>query len=797
MNSAIEVFSNGHRARVVGMGKGSREARALDHWLSERKEVLSFKQRKHTGVYDIQYQDGNGIAGRFVRSLRDKLFSLFTREEPDLFAVRPVHSLPGRVRFHVDGLDDDERMGHLTGFAAILPGVLKVNHLPSSSTILVEYDSRFTSEPTLTKTLRTSRPEDWVQSDWERPMPLRWGGALNGTSVLLMCLSRSVPFPILAVGITFNCLRPMLRSAEALMQGEVSIDLLDVAATFAALATRRPATAAFVIWMVGVGDLLLDVSASSARNALSKLLERTEKKAFRVLSNGHTEEVSIDELEIGDRFVVLAGRGIAADGRVVSGRAEVDEKVLTGESRLLTKKKGDRVFASTVVSDGQIVVQVEFAGRNTEAAKIERILRSVGTKPLTLQKNALDFAGKLVLPTFAVAGLAGFLSGDWTRAICILITDFGTGIRITVPTSALISMQLAAREGVLVKGAQYLERLAKTDVIVFDKTGTLTNGVPQVVEIVTNKKIDERELMRLVASAETGFEHPVARACRTYADQHHIKIVAPKAGSQKCDVGRGVSAKINGDIIRVGRSKWLKEQGLKIKPFKKDLARFKEDRISSLCVAINDEVVGVVGYSDGTRPESAGLVEKLKAKGKRKVVLLSGDSPEVVQNVAHEVGIDEAVGGLLPDEKADYIKKLRKAGHVVAMVGDGINDVPALALADVGISIAGSTDVAIETADVILLDGGLVRMTRAFAMSDQAMERVRENLAMIIAPNAAAILMGALGMITPPIAAVINNGATLAAVLVGSVPLLGRPERQPLALPADPAPHAEEDRSIS
>jgi Cu2+-exporting ATPase len=364
--------------------------------------------------------------------------------------------------------------------------------------------------------------------------------------------------------------------------------------------------------------------------------------------------------------------------------------------------------------------------------------------------------------------------------VCVLITDFGTGFRIAVPTTALTAMTLAAREGVLVKGAQYLERLSKTDIIIFDKTGTLTSGVPEVVEVVTARGVKESTLMKLCASAEARHDHPVARALKSYAKAHGIRLLEPEPGSEEYTVGLGLSARVGGHRVRVGRAIWMESQKLKIGPsFKKRLARFQKDKRSSLCVAVDDEVVGLVAYSDGTRPESAAIVRRLRDDGRRRVVLLSGDSPEVVKNVARAVGIDEAVGGLLPEQKADYVRRMRAAGCVVAMVGDGINDAPALAAADVGISITGSTDVALETADVVLLDGGLARLEKAFQISDQTIASVRQNLGIIIVPNAIAIALGAFGLIAPPMAAIINNGATFLAVLVGTLPLLKTPARPP------------------
>jgi Cu2+-exporting ATPase len=347
------------------------------------------------------------------------------------------------------------------------------------------------------------------------------------------------------MGIALNAVVPLGHCVAALREGEICIDLLDIAATFAALATGRPITAAFVIWMIGVGNLLIDISAKTARSALSTLMQRRGQEAFRALPNGGTETVPVGDLQVGDYVIVHAGLGIVADGRVVSGLAEVDEKALTGESRLLSKKKGDAVFASTVVVEGHLVVEVERSGKNTEAAKIERVLNTVGSKPLTLQRNALDVASKLVLPTFGVAALAAALSSDVNRAVCVLITDFGTGIRVAVPTSALTAMTLAARQGVLVRGAQYLERLSKTDVIIFDKTGTLTSGVPEVVDVVTARGVKESILITLCASAEARHDHPVARALKSYAKEQAIELVETEPGNDwdwDCPRGSGAVA---------------------------------------------------------------------------------------------------------------------------------------------------------------------------------------------------------------------------------------------------------------
>lgn len=774
----LQVFlKGGGRACVTGAYKDSAAAGALEAWLAERIDVVRFEQRVGSGTFYADYDDGTALPGRFIRSLRDKIHTL-NRSSPEPFDITPVHSLTGRVRLQVTGIRE-QQLATLTMLAAGLPGVKRTRHLPGGHTMLVVYDSEKTNEGHILAALLKSDPAEWAR-DWHEPTAIRWGAALSGTSTLIACLTQAAPFPWLAMAITLNTLRPLSRCFEALREGKVCIDLLDIAATFAALATGRPITAAFVIWMIGAGDLLLDLSANQARSALSMLMMRGEQEALRVLPDGGIETVSVGDLQAGDHFMVHTGQGMVADGRVVSGLAEVDGKALTGESRLVSKKKGDPVLASTVVVEGHLVVEVESCGKNTEAAKIERILNTVGSKPLTLQRDALDVASKLVLPTFAVAALAATLSSDVDRGVCVLITDFGTGIRVAVPTCALTAMTLAAREGVIVKGAQYLERLSKTDVIIFDKTGTLTNGVPEVVEVVTARGVKESTLITLCASAEARHDHPVARALKSYAKQRGIGLVEPEPGSDEYAVGLGLSARVQGRRVRVGRAMWMESQKLTISSsFEKHLVRFKKNCNSSLCVAVDDEVVGLVAYSDATRPESAAIVRSLQGDGRRKIVLLSGDSPEVAANLARTLRIDEAVGGLLPEQKAEHVRRMRAAGSVVAMVGDGINDAPALAAADVGISIAGSTDVALETADVVLLDGGLARLEQAFQISDRTMSRVRQNLGIIIVPNAIAIALGAFGFISPPMAAIINNGSAFLAVLAGTIPLLKMPTRHP------------------
>jgi heavy metal translocating P-type ATPase len=356
----------------------------------------------------------------------------------------------------------------------------------------------------------------------------------------------------------------------------------------------------------------------------------------------------------------------------------------------------------------------------------------------------------------------------------VLITDFGTGIRVAVPTAALTAMTVAAREGVLVKGGQYLERLTKVDAIVFDKTGTLTGGEPRIVDVCPVEGASVHRHLALAAAAEARQGHPIASAIRGWATAASLEVPCAELGSEVYAIGLGLAARVQGHHVLVGGKRLMMRHGVRIAQARAIVDRHREMGAASLYVAVDGRLGCMVAVADEPRPESRAVVEALRARGRRQVLLLSGDARGPVEAVGKAVGVDRAIGELLPEEKAEIVRQLQREGRVVAMVGDGINDAPALAVADVGISLEGGTDVALETADVVLLEGGLVRLPHAFEIADQAMANVRRGLGLVIAPNAVAILLGALGLITPGFAAAVNNGSTVLAALAGVAPLMTR-----------------------
>ncbi len=758
------------RLRIHGCTPGEPATADLLQWIKAREEVLEHTHREALEVVELRYRDAPRAKGAFIRALRDHAFSL-TRSPAKAHSVEIAHVLDGRVRLRVSRVDDDELV-RLAAWMEARTGVVRASASPASSAILVLFEPSETSAEALLEAARTSVPSEWPAA---RPAPQRaeWRTMVLNTGVLAATVSGVVPEAAIAAAVAATAIPSARRAFRALAERRASVDLLDLAAVGISLGTGQPITASVITWLLGAGDVILAYTTDRARSAISKLMQLDTVDAWRVTPTGEIEKVSVKRLAVGDRLVVEAGGRVSADGIVESGVALVDEKALTGESLPRERVAGDRVLAASVVVEGQLFITIDRVGVDTTAAKIVQILEGAGAEPMTLQRETERVADKLVLPTFAVAGAAAALTSQVDRMTSVLITDFGTGIRIAVPTAALASMTAAARQGVLVKGSQFLERMAKVDAIVFDKTGTLTGGAPEVFETIATGDMALGEAIAFAAAAEARQGHPIAEAIRRRAVEMQLDVPDAELGSESYTIGAGLSARVCGRAVLVGGLRLMRREGVALRGAALEIIeRHRNAGASSICVAIDGRLEAVIGYADEPRAESIEVVRALKAGGRRKVILMSGDGAGPVGAVATRLGIDVALPELLPEDKARHIKALQREGKTVAMIGDGINDAPALAVADIGISLEGGTDVALETADVVLLEGGLAKLPEAFAAADRAMRNVRRGLALVIVPNAIAIALGAAGLVTPGVAAAVNNGSTIVAALAGLEPLV-------------------------
>ena len=689
---------------------------------------------------------------------------------PPITAV-VVHALPGRTRLRIRGASA-ARLERIAAALGRLPGVVGARATTASSSVLVESDpAAITAEALALAAARVADDAPLDGPDRRAPeasSSRRELWKLGGTALVFAAsVTGALPLPLLVAGASITALPSFRRAFDNLRRGRVNVDVLDATAIVICVGQFEPVAASAMTTLLALGDVILDRTQDRARRAISDLMELDTGDAFVLDDDGAApRRVSPRDLAPGQRIVIYPGARVPADGTIESGSLSVDEKAITGESLPRDRGAGERVLAASVVVHGQAVVLVERAGSDTTAARIVHIIEGAGSKPMTLQANVERHANRLVIPTFAIAGIAYAASGMIDRLASVIITDFGTGVRVAIPTTALASMTRAARRGVLIKGAQYLERLAEVDTIVFDKTGTLTRGEPEITEVSALSEVwSARDVIAFAAAAEGHQSHPIADAIRRHAAASGAPAWEPSPGSEHYRIGLGLEARVEGRRVLVGNARFLAHHGVDAAAGERPRDQLAARGVSSVLVAIDGDLAGVIGYADALREESRAVIHALRAGGRRQVILLSGDARAPVEAIARRCGIDEAIAEVLPEDKAEVVRSLRARGKKVAMVGDGINDAPALALADVGVSLHGGTEVALETADVVLLEGGLMRLPEVFALSDQAMKRVREVLGIVLVPNAVAIVAGAVGLINPAIAAALNNGSTIAAAL--------------------------------
>jgi P-type Cu2+ transporter len=762
-------------------------ARDLANFIQGQPAVDTVEHDPSCGVLVVHYDERRGAARLLRGALLDRLVVSGPPPEPQRplpLEVNVAHEVPGRLRLRL-GRTPRETVGQLADFIRTVDGVLEVAASSPGQSVLVRFDPRVTDKGRILECIASAPPATWGGTKPAHSSPrIGWTKAAFSLAVLASAVSGVLPVPWIVGAVAVTAVPPFRRALRSLGERRVNVDVIDATAITVCLARAEPITASVITSLLAIGDLILDHTHARAHGAIAGLIRLDDGVAYLLDSadaSHQPKRVRPADLRPDDCIVVYPGGRVPADGVIVNGGLSVDEKALTGESVPQERLVGDRVLAASVVLHGQAVVRVERAATQTVAARILQILASAGSKPMTLQRNAERSADQLVLPTFGIAGAAWALTGVIDRLTSVLITDFGTGVRVAVPSAALAAMTLAAREGVLVKGASFLERLSEVDTIVFDKTGTLTEGVPEVTDVVRIGGPSEIEIAAFAAAAEGNQSHPIAHAIRRHAARVEAPSWEAELGSETYRIGLGLEARVQGHRVCVGNGRMMIRLGIDPTRGEGIQQTFARKGASSLMVAVDGELSAVIAYADAARQESREVVAKLRAGGRRQVLLLSGDGRAPVEAIARQIGIDRAIGEVLPEQKAEVIRALKAEGRKVAMVGDGINDAPALALADIGISLHGASDVATETADVVLLEGGLKRLPVAFQLADNAMARVKQVLAIVLVPNAAAIAAGALGFISPVIAAVVNNGSTIAAAVHAIAPLLrrGGPRRPP------------------
>lgn len=710
------------------------------------------------------------------------LLSTTTSTEP-VPGLRVVSDAGGRLRVVVPGLRSNVTLAVAVEDAVdTVPGVRTVHAYPRTGCVVVWY-SRTHCEPTELLTaidgvalgpasvsaVRSPRSADFRNGELVRI-------ALGGAALALLGLRRygfRRP-PLLgptsrtfATSVTIATGYPFLRGAlRSLRRGKGSgTDLLVSAATVASLVLRENVVALTVLWLLNIGEYLQDLTLRRTRRAIANLLQGNQDTAWILLPDGSEIQVSLDALRVGDQVVVHEQVAIPVDGQVVGGEAIVDQSAITGETLPVSAGAGARVHAGSVVIRGRLVVEAAAVGRDTAIGRIVSRVEEAQQHRAPIQTVGENFSRRFVPASFLLSGLTLVVTRDVRRAMTMLLVACPCAVGLSTPTAISAAIGNGARRGILIKGGAHLEEAGRVDAVVFDKTGTLTYGRPVVTNVVSfEDDWSPEQVLAYAASSEIHSRHPLAEAVIRSTEERHIAI--PPHEDCEVLIGLGMRTQADGRVILLGSPALLEQEDVAVNTDAGQwVDRLRTEAETPLLLAVDGKLIGLISLRDEVRPECREVLDALKVRGVRRILMLTGDHPETARAVADALDITEWCAEVLPDDKLNAVQRLRAEGHVVAMVGDGVNDAPALTAADIGIAMGlGGTDVAVETADVALASDNLRRLLDVRALGGHAVGVIRQNYAMSIAVNAVGLLMGAGGGLSPVMAAILHNASSVAVV---------------------------------
>ncbi|WP_370325937.1 heavy metal translocating P-type ATPase [Euzebya sp.] len=626
----------------------------------------------------------------------------------------------------------------------------------------------------------TRQDQPSVERLWHS-RPVRWSASAGVLlAVGFVAGLAGVPMPLVTgVYVVATVVGARFFAAEAVEElwedREIGIELLMTVATVVAGLLGEWGEAASLAFLYSISEALEEFTEDRTRAAINKLLDLAPRRVTRLRDDGTEEEVDVDAIAAGDRFVVRPGQNVATDGAIEQGRTAIDESAVTGESVPVEKQPGDRVFAGTSNAQGALVVQATATASDNTLAKVVELVSDAqerkGRGEQFMQRFARIYSPAVLAAGALVALVGGIVSGDWgvwvLRSATVLVAAAPCALVISIPVTYVAAIGSASRKGVLIKGGIYLEELGRLRAVAMDKTGTLTRGAPEVVDVRPTGEHNRDDVLVRAAAVERRSEHPLARAVLATADDHQLAV--PEATAFEAVTGGGARATLDGTVHRIGSPAFIEGEGHDVSAIRADIEDLEAQGRTVVVLADDHGVLGVLAIADTVRQQSARTVEDLHRLGIEHVVMLTGDNPRTARFIAEQVGIDEVGAALSPDDKAEYVQQLGgRFGHV-AMVGDGINDAPPLATASVGIAMgtAGS-DIAIETADVALMADDLGKLTDAIRIGRRTRRVVRQNLVLSFVILGVLVPGALLGLIGLPLAVLAHELSELVVIVNGT-----------------------------
>lgn len=689
-----------------------------------------------------------------------------------------------KILLHIEGMDCEDETTLIEKKMKGQKGLVSFQVDLMSQTLRVKYDPGLLSVQEIIKSIAETGMKARLEREkvagkaWWKELKLLALIACGVFSVIAFILQKlgieSADIVFYSVAIGVGGYYPARMGLVALRTFTLNIRTLMVTGAIGAMIMGLWEEAAILVFIYSLGDVLEAYAVERARGALRALMELMPKEAI-VRRNGEELTLPVEEVRIGEIIIVKPGERISLDGQVVSGSSAVDEAPVTGEPIPVVKEQGAEVFAGTVNQRGMLEVEITKLSQDTTLARVIQSVEESQAKKSSFQRFGETF-GKIYTPAMFVLALGvmvipvWFMGGAWSqwfyKGLVVLVVSCSCGIALSIPVAVVAAIGNAARNGILFKGGIYLEQAATIKVVAFDKTGTLTIGRPQVTDVAPSETFTRKEILALAASLESRSEHPLGEAIVRKAREEEIPFTPAEAFEAL--VGLGAKGKVNGKDLFVGATRLFHEQYLQVASIQSLISSLEEQGKTVLLVGNEKEIFGVIAVGDHLRFESKEALQKLKQIGIGKAVMLTGDNEGTAKAIAIEAGVDTYFARLLPDDKVQKVKELRQVNGGVAMVGDGINDAPAMAMADLGIAMgAAGTDVALETADIALMSDDLSKLPVIFNLSRRTVRNIRQNIIIslaVIAFLVPAALAGWVGMVP---GLLINEAGGLAVIVNG------------------------------
>lgn len=549
---------------------------------------------------------------------------------------------------------------------------------------------------------------------------------------------------------------------------KISSALLITIAMFAAIAIWDLFAAGEVAFIMAIGAILEDKTTERAKKGLKNLISLAPQQGRR-LTDGREEMIPAEQIQVGDILRVLPGETVPVDGEIISGETSIDQSIMTGESLPVDKELGDSVFGGTINRFGAIDIRAAKVGEDSSLQKLIRMVQEAENKQAPMQRLADKCASWLVPIVLLIAVAAYFVTGNIVTSVTVLVVFCPCALVLATPTAIMAAIGQATKHGVIIKSGEILEKMGEVDTIAFDKTGTLTFGTLKVSDMISfSSAWDENALLLITASAEALSEHPLGKAITAYAKGHGLTLT--ETTSFKMEAGKGILAQVTGRNLLCGSEKFLAEHGIALPPHAADvLSRLREQGKASVLTACDGECVGVIALSDALRTAAKDIVSRLDAMGTQ-TVLLTGDNVKTANYFAGQVGITSVRAELLPEEKVSNIAELQKAGKTVCMIGDGVNDAPALKTASVGVAMGSmGSDIAIDAADIALMSDDISKIPYLKRLANATVWTIKLSISLSLCINTVAVILSFMEVLNPTTAALVHNAGSCLVVLIAAL----------------------------